>query len=302
MNAIACDSLVFDILDALYDGVYLVDQQRRITFWNKGAEQLTGYNRQEVLGSSCADNILIHVDENGRNLCLEGCPLAQTLLDKQFHEAEVYLHHKDGHRIPVVVRVSPIRDQMGQMVGALEIFDDNSPRMEVRARVKELEQLAMLDQLTKLPNRRYLEQTMTGRLAELQRLAWPFGVIFMDIDHFKQVNDQYGHDVGDQVLVMVSRTLELNSRPFDLVGRWGGEEFLAIVPNVEAQGLSKVARRYLALVRSSVIFHQMEPLMVTISLGATLATPQDNIETLLQRADTLMYKSKQAGRDRISIG
>src|SRR5512138_459514 len=94
------------LLDNLYDGVYFVDRDRRITFWNKGAERLTGFSKQEADGRSCHDNFLTHIDENGRHLCLSGCPLAETIQDGRQRECDLFLHHKDGHRLPVSIRVS----------------------------------------------------------------------------------------------------------------------------------------------------------------------------------------------------
>ncbi|MBI4797337.1 MAG: GGDEF domain-containing protein [Desulfarculus sp.] len=290
------------VLDDLYDGVYFLDPQRRITYWNSAAEKLTGYQASEVLGRSCADNILVHVNDLGDNLCEGGCPVSATLADGQAREAEVFLHHKDGHRLPVLVRVSPLYDGQGNLAGALEVFADNSTRLEANQRLKELEQLAMLDPLTKLPNRRYLERQVEARLAELKRQGWPFGVIFMDLDRFKAINDRHGHEAGDQVLVMVSRALELSSRPFDLVGRWGGEEFLAVIPNVDRKALGTVAQRYRMLVANCALYREGEPLRATISLGATLAQPDDTTDSLLARADQLMYHSKSSGRDQVTLG
>ena len=96
------------ILDNLHEGVYFTDLERRITYWNKGAEALTGFSAQEVVGKRCADKILMHVNESGHMLCEGVCPLSRTLADGRAHEAEVYFHHKSGARVPAEVRVSPI--------------------------------------------------------------------------------------------------------------------------------------------------------------------------------------------------
>ncbi len=120
----------------------------------------------------------------------------------------------------------------------------------------------------------------------------------MDIDHFKAVNDRFGHPTGDQVLIMVARTLDLATRPFDLVGRWGGEEFLAVVTNVGRGDLVGVADRFRALVRSSNL--RERSVSVTVSAGAALAEVDDTPESLLERVDRLLYLSKREGRDRTS--
>src|SRR5208283_429737 len=112
------------LLDGIFDGVYFVDVERKLTYWNRGAERLTGYSAGEAVGRPCYDNFLVHVDETGRALCLNGCPLHRTIGDGQAREAEVFLRHKLGHRISVYVRVAPITDQSGQIVGAVEIFSE----------------------------------------------------------------------------------------------------------------------------------------------------------------------------------
>lgn len=290
-----------DLLDNMYDGVYFVDRERRITYWNKGAERITGYSGADVVGQCCADNILKHVDESGNQLCLSACPLTQTIQSGEAHESEIYLHHKAGHRVPIRVRVAPLRDSEGRITGAVEVFSENSSKVTANQRILELEKVAFLDPLTGVGNRRYTEMILEGRLNELQRYGWSFAVLFFDIDNFKQVNDTYGHDVGDQVLKVLSRTLLMNLRSFDFIGRWGGEEFLGIVVNVSEDLLFPIANKFRFLVEHSSIPVGKKALRVTVSIGATLARREDTLVTLVKRADELLYKSKAGGRNRISI-
>lgn len=290
------------IIENLHDGLYFVDRNRVITYWNKAAEQISGFSADEVVGRSCSDNILTHVDGSGRSLCFGMCPLAQSIADGKFREAEVYLHHKDGHRIPVSVRVSVLRDKEGRIIGGIELFTDISNRKVNALRLQELENLALLDNLTQLANRNYIERELLSRFAEKKRFQLPFGVLFMDIDRFKQVNDRYGHDAGDEVLRFVAKTFLAGSRPFDLYGRWGGEEFLAIIHNISPQDLEQLGNRLRLLVGQSYITYDRARLQVTISLGATLVQDDDTMESLLKRADTLMYRSKAAGRNCLTIG
>ncbi len=210
------------LLDNLYDGVYFLDRERSIQYWNKGAERITGYSRSEVEGSHCWDNILMHVDSEGKSLCQDRCPAWKTMEGAIPSEAEVFLHHKNGHRIPVSVKVTPIRDETGVIVGAVEIFRDNSEKLASLSLIEELQEKAFQDTLTRLPNRRYMDRYLMSKLDESSRYDWTFGLIFLDIDHFKAINDTYGHDVGDEALMMLARTLSHSSRSFDTVGRWGG--------------------------------------------------------------------------------
>lgn len=291
-----------EMLDNLYDGVYFVDPDRRIQYWNRAAERITGFEADDVVGRSCSDNILMHVDENGTSLCQGDCPLAATLKDGGSREVDVYLHHRKGHRLPVAVRVTPLRDESGDLMGAVEVFSDISDKMACFFRVQELEKLAMLDTLTQLPNRAYLEQELRARIEEHERYGLVSGVLFMDIDHFKWFNDTYGHELGDEVLRTLAATLLHNSRLFDLFGRWGGEEFLGIVRNVDSEGLERVGNRSGTMIRTSRVRRQEENLKVTVSIGGTLLKEGDTLESVVHRADALMYQSKEAGRDRFTMG
>jgi diguanylate cyclase (GGDEF)-like protein/PAS domain S-box-containing protein len=290
------------ILDNLYEGVYFVDCDRRITYWNKGAEHLTGFRKEDVVGLRCADNILTHMSLDGVGICQSGCPLAGTITDGQSHEIEVYLHHRDGHRVPVVVRSTPIKDREGRIIGAVEVFRDALHMEYQRKRIEQLEQMALLDSLTRLANRQHTEANLQIRLEEFSRYGWSFGILFIDIDHFKRINDSFGHLTGDKVLKLVSMTLLNSLRPFDFLGRWGGEEFVAVVVNVNAEQLSQIAERSRRLVAASTLQVGQGTIEVTVSIGATMARVLDKLEDLVSRADALMYQGKQAGRNQVRLG
>jgi diguanylate cyclase (GGDEF)-like protein/PAS domain S-box-containing protein len=290
------------IIENLYDGLYFVDRNRIITYWNKAAEQISGFTANEVVGKPCSDNILTHVDVEGNNLCTGMCPLAATIADGKPREVEVYMHHKDGHRIPVSVRISTLTDAQGKVIGGIELFTDISNQAANELRVKELEKLALLDNLTQLANRNYIEKEIQSRFEEKKRLNVPFGIFFIDIDHFKKFNDTYGHDVGDDVLKFVANTFVSNARPFDLYGRWGGEEFIGIIRNINFQDLELFGNRLRLLIENSYLIHENKKLYVTISIGATLVNKNDTIDSLIKRADTLLYESKTSGRNYLTIG
>jgi diguanylate cyclase (GGDEF)-like protein/PAS domain S-box-containing protein len=284
-----------ELVENLHDGVYFVDPERRITYWNRGAERISGYPAQEVRGSRCSDEILMHVDDAGTRLCEHSCPISATLVDGATREAAVYLHHKEGHRVPVRVRVAPIRDSVGKISGAVEVFSENSAAVAALQRISELQAMAYVDQITDLANRVFTEITLRARLEETERYGWPFGVLFADVDDFKAVNDRYGHAIGDRLLAMVARNLAGNLRAFDLVGRWGGDEFLVLVVNVDEPKLHALAERFRTLVASSAVPSPAGEIGVTISVGGTLARSGDDAESLVARADALMYEGKRAG-------
>lgn len=291
------------LLDDLFEGVYFVNSKKKITFWNKAAEEITGFTKAEVLGKCCSDDILRHVDDHGRLLCQEGCPLSLTLEDGLPREASVYLHHKSGHRVPVAIGISSITDKHQNIIGAVEIFRNNSATIAAMEHIKQLEGLAYLDALTRIANRAYLESFISAKFNELRRLGWSFGLIFADVDKFKQVNDTFGHSVGDEVLKMVGQTFMKNCRSFDLTGRWGGEEFVCVLANLDnAEQLRAIANRIRALVESSWISVESGQIKVTVSMGVTMAQPEDTLETLIERADRLMYEGKLQGRNCVVFG
>ena len=290
---------VVDLLDA---GVYFVDLKRRITYWNKAAETITGFSAGEVVGRACSDNILTHVNSSGENLCMGSCPLERCMNDSLIREDELYLHHKEGHRVPVRMKSCPLADSRGAVIGGVEIFTDLSNKKADEIKVKELEKLAMLDRLTQIANRHYLERELEGRMDEKKRYGVPFGVLFMDVDHFKSFNDTYGHDAGDRVLKFIARGLSANARPFDLFGRWGGEEFLGVIRNISLSKLDSLGNRMRLLVEKSFLPHDSEILRVTISVGGTVAGDSDSVESILKRADALLYQCKASGRNCVITG
>lgn len=199
-----------------------MDLRRRILAWNPAAERITGYSGGEVEGSFCWNDILLHVDEGGHSLCRRGCPLHRTMSDGREREARVYLHHKEGHRVPVLVRVFPLRDDAGRITGAVELFRPADDAAGMESRIRELEALSLLDELTRLPNRRFLENLISERLNMLYRYGSQFHLLFMDMDRFKEINDRFGHEAGDRLLQSIAGTFRYNLRRSDQVGRWGG--------------------------------------------------------------------------------
>lgn len=293
-----------NILENLTEGVYYVDTQRRITYWNKAAEKITGYTKEEVLGKSCADNVLRHIDENGLELCLDHCPLIDAVKQGETKEKNIYVHHKNGHRVHIYTRVSPILDDGGNVVGAVELFSDLSKNThgELITELEKLKQQIYKDTLTEIGNRKYADITLARRISEYKDIQIPFAVFFMDIDNFKNVNDTYGHDIGDKVLKMVANSVVGLLRSLDIVCRWGGEEFVIISPNITQGAMGAIGDRLRKFIEKSWIeLGDGTNLSVTVSIGATMANDEDTPESVIKRADTAMYQSKLEGRNRITI-
>jgi diguanylate cyclase (GGDEF)-like protein len=230
-----------------------------------------------------------------------GCPLHKTIEDGLNREASVYLHHKKGHRIPVMVRTFPLYDD-GQLIGAIELFSNQKPSTELlKEDIENLKVLAMTDQLTSLANRRYTQSFLSSKIAELKEFNTPFGVAMVDIDFFKKVNDTYGHDTGDQVIQMTSKSLLNSVQSSDLVGRWGGEEFLVVFSVARIEQLEQIVERMRMLVETSSVQREQTNIQVTVSIGAVFVETPSSKENIVQFADRLMYQSKEKGRNCFSV-
>jgi len=288
------------LFDEMFEGVYCVDLNLKITSWNKSAEEITGFLANEVLGRHCYDNILEHVDQCGRQLCNVGCPLNQTMEDEIIREADIFLHHKSGHRVPVSIKTIPLYENEN-IIGAVE-FMVRTPVIIDSDEAEKYKSLAMKDHLTGLPNRRYTETYLELKMKEYRTFNLPFGIAFIDVDHFKIVNDTYGHDAGDEILKMLARTYVNSTRGNDLIGRWGGEEFLAVFTNCQEDVLDQLVNKIRMLVENSILKVNNFEIKVTISVGATMVTPDDTVESVVKRADGLMYQSKEDGRNRCTLG
>lgn len=289
-------------LESLTDATYVLDRDRRIQLWNAAATAVTGHEASTVVGRQCGDGLLNHVDEAGATLCGSRCPLAATMRDGAPREARVFVHHRDGHLVPVRINASAVRDEAGSIVGAVETFRDDTDPAAVARRIAELEALAMLDPLTSVGNRRYLDSRLVEALDALESDAVGFGAILLDLDHFKDVNDTYGHGIGDEVLRSVARTLTAAVAPDDAVARFGGEEFVVLTRVGSVAELGAVARRIRLMVGHSWHHHEGGRFHVTISGGLTTGLPGDTPATVLARADAALLQAKREGRNRTRIG
>jgi diguanylate cyclase (GGDEF)-like protein/PAS domain S-box-containing protein len=281
----------FRVMDNLYDAVWVVDTERRITHWNDGAEKLTGYTAGEMLGTDCKDKAPVHLDKEGVNLCDSICPLLETDNLRDIREVQVYMRHKEGHLVPAHGRMVPLRDGDGQITGAAEIFSDRSVGNEIERRLEDLERLARLDVLTRLPNRRYFEEDVTGHLAELERFDRYFGLMMIDLDGFAKMNEEFGAASGDDVLRMIARTWFLAARPFDTVARWGDRE-----------GLRSMGERFLMLLSNLLKPWDKSALGIGASIGATMVCRGDSTDSIILRAQDMLEDAKLGGGGQLVIG
>jgi len=285
------------MLDHLAEGVYFVDRERQILYWNRTAEEISGYPAAEVVGRNCHDGILDHRDEHNNSLCEEYCPLVRSMETGRSVEKRVFLKRRDGLRLPVNVRVVPIRDDRGEIVGAVEVFHDVSAELEVERLNEELKQLVRVDALTGIPNRMAIDEAIEREYQRFLRYGTPFALVYADIDFFKSINDRYGHLVGDHALRWFAGRLQMSLRRTDLVGRYGGEEFLVLLSATrlgEGVALAEQLRSYLMQKR----FPETGE-AITASFGVAEICAGETPEILLDKADRAMYRAKQEGRNRV---
>lgn len=284
------------ILDNLYDGVYFVDNKRIITYWNKGAEQITGYSEQEVTGKSCSDNLLVHCDQKGTNLCKGMCPLAKSIESGIPQEHQVFLLHKQGHRIPVFVRAIPIRDDLDRVTGAVEIFNNNTQQLALNEKMKQLAKLAFSDGLTGLYNRRYTEMKLSSMLAESKKDFPPFGLLYVDVHFADSPGPRVLHNM-DNAIKVAANTISANIQPTDMVCRWKDNKFLVITPNAKKSLLLLLADK----LRTLTIQSKLSEGQLQAAIGATLSRVTDTTQSIIARAEAFSQNSKEVGSSAVTI-
>jgi diguanylate cyclase (GGDEF)-like protein/PAS domain S-box-containing protein len=287
------------MFESFHEAVYIVDTERKILYFNPVASEISGFKSSELVGSHCFDNTLNHVDDSGKNLCRDGCPLLVSIKENKVSDHFVYLHHKFGHRVRVHVRSIPYLED-GKVVGAIEVFTDETQRTSMIDELIIHKHMAMLDPLTGLFNRRFLSDRFPSMLSENAKEGM-LGILFMDIDNFKAINDTFGHLAGDEVLKSIASTIQYNLKTHDYVIRYGGEEIIAFLKNVNPEDLLFIAEKLRILVMKSSTRTSRHELSVTISVGATMILPNESIEEGIHRADIAMYEAKVRGKNQTVV-
>jgi diguanylate cyclase (GGDEF)-like protein/PAS domain S-box-containing protein len=286
------------LLDNLYDGIYFVDVERRILYWNKGAERISGFRSDEVVGRFCYGHLYDFHESHSCDECRENCPIVRAIDSGESINDRVYLRHKDGRRIAVDTHVMPIRSENGEIQGGVEVFRDASATVALEMAYGRLRDLAEKDPLTSVANRRNIDSFLHEQLDVLSRTGLCFSVIMADLDHFKQVNDTWGHEVGDAALVSFTDRLRRQCRPTDLVGRFGGEEFLVVLPGTALPQAIEVAER-MRLVTPEATPPGLDDYHLSASFGVAEALRDDTPATILRRVDAALYRAKNHGRHRV---
>ena len=286
------------LLNSAGEGIYGVNLEGLCTFINPSALSILGFGKDEILGMNQHD-LFHHHREDGSPYPVEECPIYLSLHDGIKREVEETFIRKNGEKFPVQMSVSPMLDN-GQLVGAEVIFQDISRR---KAMESELLHLATTDALTGVANRRRFLEQLEVELARVKRFDNPAAFLMLDIDHFKGVNDTYGHALGDRVLQHLAELSRLRLRSTDLFGRLGGEEFGILLPGTHRAGARQFADHFRHLVWETPVQSDKGAIPLTISIGVTDISPHDTTpDSILARADAALYRAKNEGRNRVEIG
>jgi len=284
------------VFESFHEAIYVVDKERKILYFNPAASTISGFSQGETEGFFCYDNILNHVDEEGNHLCYAGCPLTEAIRKNIVTDHMVYLHHKEGYRVKVHVRAIPILED-GVPIGAIEVFTDETEKNLMEDEIELLKHLNLIDPLTGLYHRRFLTEKMKSYLEG--HGATELGVLFLDIDDFKNVNDTYGHDVGDDVLKAISKSLIYNLKQKDVVIRYGGEEILVFLLDVNQEDCINVAEHLRVLIQESNLRKDSFDEGITVSIGATMKHANETFNQVIKRADEAMYQAKKTGKNKV---
>lgn len=268
-------------LNYLFDGVFLADHDRNILFWNHSAEAISGYSASEVVGHKCYDTLLLHVAENGENICNTTCPLRQAIKTKLPAETSLFLRHKEGHLIPITIRTIPIFNDNGVHKFTMETFTKNNPIGNFD-QVRELARKAFLDSLSGLPNKEYMDSKLSALLAsETIGDSNILGIFFIHLNNLKEINDEYGIPIGNISLKAVSRTLSKNIQESDIIGRLEGGLFV-IITRIDKKSLmlNWANKLKAAIEKVTIVGH--DNLSMKICIGGAIIPLGESLDSVYQ--------------------
>ena len=286
------------LLDNLRDAVVFVDTSQRIVMWNPGAERMTGIAAASVLQRRFVPRLLEVRDESGCDLDEKDCPLVQALAAGEQRMRRLIIRGRSKHDVSVEAHVVPVIGSDNGTQGATIVMRDVSPELSLEARCHSLHEMATKDPLTQVANRAEFNRVHRMFVAAHLERRLPCSLIICDIDHFKSVNDTYGHPAGDDVLKAFAKLLKTSCRPGDLVARYGGEEFVMLCAdcdNATAARRAEEIRRALSQLPQPALGSRN----VSASFGVTEIQLGDTPATMLSRADRALYDAKGRGRNNV---
>ncbi len=273
------------ILETVKDIIFTLKQDGTISSLSPSFRQITGWLPEEWIGKHFVP--IVHPDDQVRMLEF----FERLLSGESIDAVELRILTKSGAYIDS--EVNSVASTYDDSVTIFGILRDITERKRAEEQIRFF---ATTDSLTGIANRREFTRIMESEIDRVKRYGSPLSLIMYDLDHFKRVNDTFGHDVGDEVLKTVSRLVRENIRSIDVQGRWGGEDFMVLLPQTDMITANKVAEKLRQIIEQ----YQFDKAgQVTASFGITQFAPQDDIDSLAKRADEALYRAKTSGRNRV---
>jgi len=286
----------------LYDGYFLLDSNENYCIWSDGMPSMTGLPLQSVLGRTWQPvdvQLASLTDDKPSPEHRDETMVGQVLKNSRAQFAGRLCRVRGTRHLKVDVYTMPILASNGTVQGVVQLLRNKSGVRRQSCEYVELKLAATRDPLTGVANRGQLETQLRHMLEEFhaQEGTRPLSAIFLDVDKFKRINDTYGHQIGDQVLVDLTRQLQHETYSGEIIGRYGGEEFVVLCPDTDLEATVRRAERLRhAIMKSSV--GGISTLTVTSSFGVSTARVGDTVQTILERADNCLYRAKETGRNR----
>jgi PAS domain S-box-containing protein/diguanylate cyclase (GGDEF)-like protein len=281
-HALIDAELLKKILDCVDDGVCLLDRDNQVLYWNHGAERITGFLAQEVFGRHCREDLALCHDHDGAAVPEAACPLNTIKQDGKSRECTIYLRHRDGHRIPVRMRVHPILDEAGQVAGVAEVFANACARG--RTELATAARHGGHDGLTGALNREYGEMLLAHELASMKRFGLASAWIRADVDGLDALARRFGHGMVESVMRMIAQTVDANLNSYDALIRWDASSFRIMVRHAVEEHVRELAAKLATMIRTSQVQWWGEQHDVEVTIASVMTDPEDSVDTLEERA------------------
>ncbi len=286
------------ILDNIHDGVVFIDSDLQIQLWNRPAERLTGLVAGAVVRRHWTPALVQMRDESNSPIEAEECPVRLCLETGEQSLRRLVLQGREGDPVSVDVHFIPVIDNEGRHHGVTMVLHDTSHQVSLEQRLEALQHQVTRDPLTQVANRAEFDRMLAQFVQTHLRRQLPCSLIICDLDHFKRINDTYGHQAGDDVLISFASMLRRFARTGDFVARYGGEEFVVLCADCTCDAAARRAEELRAdLERTPQPALRGEPL--TASFGVTQLQAGDTPETMLRRADRALLQAKDSGRNMV---
>ena len=271
------------ILNGLQTGLYVVDLGRHIVFWNDGAERITGLHRQEVIGRHCGEDLQMHCDTEGANVCGEDCPLAATLRDGKVREAELFVRHRCGHRVAIFLRSQAIHNERGEIIAAGASFELQSLLHRTDPMLVPADARCSLNERTGLPDHEFTIAYVQAKLKRFAGHNLPFAILRIELDGLADLLARHGVDAAHAMLLPLANTLKNTLRPSDYLGVWGEYQFVAVMNSMSGASPEELAQRLRRIAATASIQWWGDRLAPAIRVETTTARTGDTMESLLER-------------------